>query len=268
MIALLLLFVASDAPAKGAPPVENAWSVLDYGVVDNSADRRSQAVHALAILEGNVHAGKLAEHALKDSNADVRAEAANTLGRMHATSAVPLLKQALNDHEVNVVLSAAGALYELKDPAAYDVYYAVLTGQQKSTQGLLASQLAMLKSRKEMERLAIETGIGFIPFGSLGYQAWKTITRDNSSLVKAAAALRLASDPDSKSGQALAAACKDDSWQVRAAAAQAIAKRGDTTLMHNLTPLLNDPTDAVRYESAASLIWLSQHPRKPRGLRH
>jgi HEAT repeat protein len=267
MIALLLLFIAPDAPAKDAPPVASAWSVLDYGVADNSADRRSQAVHALALLEGNAHAGKLAARALKDSNADVRAEAANTLGRMHAASAAPLLKQALKDQEVKVVLSAAGALYELKDPASYDVYYAVLTGQQKSAPGLVESQLARLKNRKDVESLAIETGIGFIPFGSLGYQAWKTITQDNSSLVKAAAALRLASDPDPKSGQALADACKDDSWQVRAAAAQAIARRGDSALMVNLTPLLNDPTDAVRYQSAASVIWLSQHPHKRRGLR-
>lgn len=267
MIALLVLLSASAPPATKASHVDAAWSVLNYGVQDSNSGRRAEAVHALGLLKGSGHAEKLAETALADENTDVRAEAAITLGRLHATSAIPKLKQALNDQQIKVVVSAADALYELKDPAAFDVYYAMLTGQRKSSQGLVQSQIAILKDPKAVEKLVFETGIGFVPFGSLGYEAWKIITRDDSSLVKAAAALKLADDPDPKSGQALVDACNDEKWQIRAAAAEAIAKRGDLRLLHALVPLLNDSTDAVRYESAASVIFLSQHPHKVRRFR-
>ncbi len=262
MIALLLMLTVPAAPITNQSAVDTAWSVLNYGAAESSSGRRAQAIHALGLLKGNAHAGQLAEHALGDSNTDVRAEAAITLGRLHDTAAIPKLKQALNDQQIKVVVSAADALYELKDSAAFDVFYAMLTGQRKSSEGLLQSQLAMLRDPKAVEKLAFETGIGFVPFGSMGYEAWKIITRDDSSLVKAAAALKLADDPDPKSGQALAEACNDSKWQVRAAAAEAIAKRGDMALLPALTPLLNDSNDAVRYESAASLIWLSKHPHK------
>jgi HEAT repeat protein len=268
MIALIVLLFAPDGPPKTATPLENAWSVLEFGVKESKAERRAETVHALGSLKNNARAEHLAEQALKDSNDDVRAEAASSLGRMNATSAIPALKQALDDEQIKVVLSAADALYELDDPASFDVYYAILTGQRKGSQGLLESQLARLKNRKAMEQLVFETGIGFVPFGSIGYEAWKTITRNDATIVKVAAALRLANDPDPASGRALVNACQDDKWQVRAAAANAIAKRGDTALLKVLTPLLIDENDTVRYESAASLIWLSQHPHKIRRLRH
>lgn len=262
MIAPLVMLFASAAPVKTLTPVENAWSVLQYGVKDNSSDRRAQAVHALGSLLQNHRAQNLVEPALKDSSTNVRAEAATSLGRMKATSAIPALKKALDDDEIKVVLSAADALYNLHDPAAYDVYYAILTGERKGTPGLVESQLNRLKNRKDLEKLVFETGIGFVPFGSIGYEAWKTITQSDATLVKVDAALKLAKDPDPASGRALANACEDDKWQVRAAAAHAIATRGDTALLKTLIPLLNDDSDTVRYESAASLILLSSHPHK------
>lgn len=260
MISLLLFIVA--APAVPASSIDTAWSVLEYGVKESSSDRRVKAIRALGMLKDNRRAQKLVEPALKDSTTDVRVEAAAALGRMHAVSAAPKLKEALKDNEISVVLSAADALYELKDPAAYDVYYAVLTGRRKSTQGLLQTQLAMLRNRKALEKLAFETGIGFVPFGSIGYEAWKRLTSNDSALVKAAAALKLAQDPDAESERALVNACDEDDWQVRAAAAQAIAQRGNRKLLSVLTPLFNDSNDAVRYESAASAIWLYHHPHR------
>lgn len=258
---VVILFLAA-LPAKNPTPVENAWSVLQYGIKENSSDRRAQAVHALGSLSQNARAENLVEPALKDSDRNVRAEAATSLGRMNATSAIPALKKALNDEEIKVVLSAADALYKLHDPAAFEVYYAILTGERKGTPGLVESQLNRLRNRKELEKLVFETGIGFVPFGSIGYEAWRTITRNDATLVKVDAALKLAKDPDPASGRALVETCQDDKWQVRAAAAHAIATRGDIALLKTLIPLLNDTSDTVRYESAASLIWLSSHPHK------
>ena len=264
MIAPLILLFVPAAPAITLTPIENAWAVLQYGLKETSADRRAEAVHALGSLVQNPRAEGLVEPALKDNDRNVRAEAASSLGRMNAASAIPALKKALEDNEIKVVLSAADALYNLHDPAAFDVYYAILTGERKGTPGLLESQLDRLKNRKALEKLVLETGIGFVPFGSIGYEAWKTITRNDATVVKVDAALRLANDPDPASGRALVNACQDDKWQVRAAAAHAIATRGDMTLLKTLVPLLNDESDTVRYESAASLIWLSSHPHKLR----
>ena len=111
-----------------------------------------------------------------------------------------------------------------------------------------------------MEKLAFETGIGFVPFGSMGYQAWKTVTRDDATPVRVAAAAKLANDPDPKSGEALARMCSDKKWQIRAAAADAIAMRGDPSLAQSLVPLLVDDNDIVRCEAAAAVIRLCAAP--------
>lgn len=263
IIAPLLMLFVPPAQTDKRTAIENAWSVLEYGVKDNNSQRRAQAVHALGSLIQNARAEGLAKAALRDSNSNVRAEAANSLGRMNAADAIPALKKALGDGDIKVVLSAADALYNLHDPAAFEIYYAIVTGKRKGTEGLLESQLDRLKNKKAMEQLVFETGIGFVPFGSIGYEAWKTIMRNDATLVKVDAALKLARDSDPATGRALADACQDDKWEVRAAAARAIALRGDSALLKVLIPLLNDDSDPVRYVSAASLVWLSSHARQP-----
>lgn len=110
----------------------------------------------------------MAEVALNDADKDVRSEAATSLGRMNARQARPRLRACLNDNEIQVVLACTNALYLFKDPVAYQVYYALLTGNRKSSQGLPQSQLNTLHDRKQLEKLAFETGIGFVPFGGMG----------------------------------------------------------------------------------------------------
>lgn len=243
-----------------APPLDDAWTVLKQGVEDKSQYRRANAVHALGLLPKNARAQAMAEQALTDGNAEVRVEAATALGEMGAVSSRQKLKDALNDKDAKVVVSAANALYVLKDPAAYEVYYALLTGERKSSAGLLQSQLNILKDRKALEKMIFETGVGFVPFGGMGYQAWKTVTADDTSPVRAAAAEKLATDPDRKSAEALARFCSDKKWRVRVAVVDAIAKRGDPTLEDALVPLLVDENDAVRDMAAAAILRLAGLP--------
>jgi len=257
------LAVSADkdfAAAPETPPVEIAWTVLQGGVLSSNAERRVKAIRALELLPHNRKAERWAEKALSDGNTDVRAQAAAVLGSMNAIGAKSQLHNALKDKEVKVVIAAAGALYEMKDPAAYDIYYALLTGGRKSSNGLLQSQLDTLHNRKEVEKLALQTGIGFIPFGGMGWEAWKTITKDDDSPVRAQAAQRLITDPDPATGRAFAASCSDKKWQVRVAVVNAIAKRGDPSLLSSVVPLLRDENDTVRYTSAAAVIYLSGRP--------
>jgi HEAT repeat protein len=261
MVALLLLFALETSPAAATKPpsseLDHAWSILEDGIDNKDAGKRAKAVHALGLLRESGRAERCAERALEDENLEVRVEAATALGKLGARAARPKLRHALDDKEVKMVIAATNALYQLKDPIAFDVYYTLLTGERKSSSGLLQSQLDRLRNRKDMEKLAFETGIGFVPFGGMGYEAWKTITHDDSSPVRALAAERLARDPDPKSADALIQSRFDKKWQVRAAVVNAIAERSDRSLLDPAIALMDDDNDNVRYDAAATVVHLS-----------
>ena len=196
--------------------------------------------------------------ALKDEKPDVRVAAAQALGDMGAKSAKPQLIEAINDQDPAVILTAAHALVVLGDERGYGVFYAVLTGERKSGQSLMEQQKKMLNDPKKLAGMGFQAGLGFVPFGGLGYSAFKMFTKDDTSPVLAAAALTLAKDPDPKSGQALStAALQQKKWLVRAAAFDAIAKRGDPSLKGTAVSGLQDEQEEVQYSAAAAVIRLS-----------
>lgn len=255
-VCTLLLLGPCGTFSFAQPHIDKAWGILKGGAGDSSADKRAAATSVLGLLAKDAAAQTLAEKGLKDEKPQVRAAAADALGAMHATSAVPLLKNAIQDKDVTVVLAAAHALYVMKVPAAYEVYYAVLTGEKKSGNGLVADQKKMLSDPKKMGQLGFEVGIGFIPFAGLGIGAINAITKDDASPVRAAAAKLLATDPDAKSGEALVGAASDKSWIVRAAALAAIAQRGDYTMGPRVEAQMDDEKEQVRYLAAATIIHL------------
>ena len=268
LVANLTFLALSGTPPQTEPAhTDQAWTILKDGVGNKNAEKRTKAVQALALLSANRRAEEMAQNMLSDPSPVVRAAAATALGQMGDISARAKLRNALDDREAKVVIAAANALYALKDPVAYDVYYALLTGERKGSSGLLHSELNTLKDRREVERLAFETGIGFVPFGGMGWEAWKTVTKDDTSPVRAAAAEKLAHDPDPMSAEALSNACSDRKWRVRVAAVDAIAKRGDPALLHSLEPLLTDGNDSVRFRTAAAVIrlsWITDDRRRAR----
>src|SRR5262249_28878267 len=107
-------------------------------------------------------------------------------------------------------------------------------------------------------------GVGFIPFGSLATGAFKTLTKDDVSPVRAAAAAQIAHDPDPKSAKALVDALADKKWLVRAAAADALGQRDDPALANSLEPLLTDSEDTVRFTAAAAYIRLTDDSKSHR----
>jgi len=244
--------------AEAQSPAERGWSILQQGVGDRSDEKRAKATHALGLLAKNDRARQMAEAALADRSSEVRAAAATALGQIGLRPSIPKLKEALKDDESEVVFSATSALFLMGDPTANHVYYAVLTGQRKSGEALLESQLEMLKDPQALAKIGFETGVGFIPFGGMGYKVFKSVTHDNVSPVRAAAAQKLASDPDPRSGKALAEAASDEKWLVRASAVSAIAKRGDPELISAVIPLLDDEEDTVRFTAAAAIARLSK----------
>lgn len=255
-VCALLLAAPCARPGFAQAHVDKAWGILKAGLSDSNTEKRAAATAVLGLVAKDTQAQALAEKGLKDEKEEVRAAAAGALGAMHATGAIPLLKAAIQDKDVSVVLAAAHALHEMKDPAAYEVYYAVLTGEKKSGAGLVAEQKKMLSDPKKMAQLGFEQGIGFIPFAGLGLAALNALTKDDTSPVRAAAAKLLATDPDPKSGEALVDAASDKSWIVRAAALHSIATRGDYTLGPRIENSMDDEKEQVRYIAAATVIRL------------
>ena len=259
LVLLFAIALSLSAALVGQTEVERAWTILNQGVADPNDSSREQAVHALGLLVKDERARRLAESSLADPSPDVRAAAATSLGQIGLGASIPKLQEAIKDPESEVVFSATSALFVLGDPSAYQVYYAVLTGQRKSGDALLESQLEMLKDPQALARIGFEAGMGFVPFGGAGYKTIKAFTQDKVSPVRAAAAQKLATDPDPKSGEALAKAASDEKWLVRASAVSAIAQRGDPKLLSALLPLLGDDEATVRFTAAAAVVRLSRH---------
>ena len=252
---MLWVVLASGTLLPARTDVDRAWSMLTDGAADQKADTRVKAIQALGLLQGNVKAQRMAEKVLQtDEKPEVRSAAATALGQMGAKSSAARLKAALNDADPEVVLAAANSLYLLRDPIAYEVYYAVLMGERKSGDGLLESQMNNLKDPKFVAKMAV----GFIPFGGIGYEVYKAFAKDDTSSVRAAAAHRLIRDPDLKSADALAQASSDSKWLVRAAAVDALARRGDPAFLQTAVLLLDDENDTVRYNAAAAVVRLSR----------
>jgi HEAT repeat protein len=261
---------ALEAPAK--PPLslrDRSWEILHGGLEIDSTEKRVKAVTALGLMKGNAEAERLAIAALKDQKTDVRVAAATALGSMHAVRAKMPLEVALDDNEPAVVLAAANSLMLLKDSNfAYDIYYGVLTGTVRTNNGVIKEQIKeqmkILHDKKKIAQLGLEQGIGFIPYGGLGYGMVKTLVKSDNSPMRAAAAKKLALDPDPETAKALVTATQDKNWMVRVAALEAIAERGDRSLIAKVAPALDDDKDDVRYSGAACIARLSALPAKQR----
>ena len=119
-------------------------------------------------------------------------------------------------------------------------------------------QLSTLKDKKKLAELGFEQGIGFIPYAGMGYEAFKTVRKDDSSPVRAAAAKQLARDPNPGTGKALVKTTTDKNWSVRAAALEAISQRGDRSLVSAIATALDDAKDEVRFAAAACVAHLSE----------
>ena len=244
---------------------EKSWNILRESLNDTNTNKRARAVRALGLLTGNAEAEKRAVNALKDEKPNVRQAAAHALGAMRAENAKGNLEEALGDSEPSVVLAAANSLLLLHDDVGYDMYYEVLTGEKRASKGLIKEQLDTLKDKKKVAQMGFEEGIGFIPFGGIGYEIFKTVTKNDSSPIRAAAAKKLAHDPEPDAGEALARAAADKDWKVRAAALDAIALREDASLISRIVSALDDKNDVVRFTAAACVVHLSGRAEKTNG---
>lgn len=255
-------------PAAGEPSVpdlqEKSWQILQSGLRKKKVAERTEAVKALSLIAGNRQAVRFSLRAMRDRNPRVRAAAAATLGDLHATTAIPVLRAAVSDKDPSVMLAATHALYILKDPLAYELYYAILMGDKKTSAGMIQSQIERLKDPKQVAQMGLQEGIGFVPYAGMGYEAYRQLMKHDNSPVRAAAARFLALDPDPTSQDALVqVALADKNVIVRQAALDALAERANSKCIELLAKNLDDDKYPVRYRTAALIIRLGGTDRKP-----
>jgi HEAT repeat protein len=239
------IWLAFGSPAAfSQTPQEKPWEILQAGLSEHKTGKRAAAIEST-------------EKALGDKKPAVRAAAATALGQMGAQSSVPLLKQALADKQNQVFFAAADSLLSMGDPAGYDVYYEILTGERKSGQGLIAAKKKLLTDPSAMVLIGIGIGISYAPYAGYGWMVWRELSKDYATPVRVNALRKLANDPDSRIGEALVKAASDKHWTVRAAALSAIARHGDPSLISSITPHMRDKKAPVRYTAAAAVLRLS-----------
>ena len=259
VLAPLGLCQGQTAPTQG-------WNVLEAGLGQKNASQRVAAVRVLGLLPHDAHAAQLAEQALKDPKPAVRVAAATALGQMQATSAAPQLKEALNDKNLTVVMAAAHALLLINDPACYDVYYGLLTGERKNNSSMIAQEMQVIHDPKQLAAMGFNEGIGNVPFAGMGWEAVQTIMKDRKSGAAAKAALisNLSADPDVRTNAVLVTATQDKNWVLRVAGLEAIAKRGDPALLPDIAKAMGDRKLQVQYTAAAAFVHLSAIPKADR----
>jgi HEAT repeat protein len=257
-VSLVTLLLAAVVPGVPQASSGKAWMVLQAGLSNSNTDNRTVATRLLGGLTKNAQAQDLALKALSDNRPEVRAAAAEALGNMQAKSAIPQLQTLVQtERDAGVAIAAGRALVALGDPLGYAVYYAILTGERKSGASLMENQRKMLNDPKKLANFGFEQGVGFIPFGGLTLSVFRSLTRDDVSPIRAAAAEVLITDPDPRTTEALKAAVADRSWVVRAAAIDALGKRNNPSVIPALEPALYDGREAVRYAAAAAIIRLN-----------
>jgi HEAT repeat protein len=237
---------------------KQAWNILVGGAHGSNMDKRANAIQALGLASGDLEAVRLAEDALGDKEALVRGAAAKALGAFGSPESIPKLQNLLADEDISVALAVGHALVQLKINSGYDVYYSLVVGVRKGRTSPITEELNQMKTPARAIRFAFDQGIGFLPYGGYGMEAYHAWKKRSTAPTRAAAARELAGDPDPRAGHALAKAVSDKDWSVGAAAVEAIAKRGDPALLANIVPAMSDKKDIVRYSAAAAVLRLSR----------
>ena len=261
---LALLAAVTVLPALGRAQTssEKAWRILDAGIAEKNSQHRATAVRVLGLIQRDKRAEDTAKKVLAgDEKEEVRAAAATALGQMRPLNALPALKTALDDKELSVQLAAAQSLIQLGDASGYDLYYDILTGETKTGTGLLKEGMKTAHDPKKIAMFSFEQGIGFVPFAGIGYDAIRTVTKDDTSPVRAAAAKILAKDPDTTTDHALVDAASDKNWIIRVAALEALATRAHPKVLADIEPKMADENYEVRMTAAACVIRLSSLSR-------
>lgn len=266
--ALAVFAVAIAITPALAQPELSAWEVIKQGLTEKNVDKHRQALTAIGTIGPTPQGVQLVEQALKDDTDPlIRQTAAAVLGEMKAPESIPALKAALEDPEGEVQFAAAKALWDMGDKTGRGLIEDVLTGQQKTTEGLVNGMARKgqrkLHDPKGMMILGLKEASGAVlgPF-NLGIVATEQAFKENAAAPgRTLAVAILTEDCDTETIRLLDWAFSyEKSWAVRAAAAKGLGKCGTADNIPKLETGLSDSHEAVAAMSAASIIRLTLKP--------
>ncbi len=270
--ALMLAFGAiaiAEAPFPFAPlrGEAKASSALKQALEAKNPETRKQAVVALSLAGAHEPYLTWLEKMLDDKDVPVRTATITSLLDLKNPHTVPVLQKALHDPTPEVSFAAAKALWTLNDPEGRAALIAILGKDSKTSSGFVSSQMRdtmrLFHTPHDLFLFAFKNGVGFAPVPGLGagVSSLQSILSDNGVSGRAAAALMMATDQTAEVRAALLDALTDKDASVRAAAVHSIAIRGDTKVIGEIEPLMDDLKEPVRLRASAAylrLAWIEQ----------
>jgi len=205
---------------------ESARSTSDASAATHA--RRTDSTVVLALIAR-----------VRDEDADVRAAAAQSLGKLEDPRAVPALVGALSDGEAKVRAAAAEALGKFADPR----------GVKGLTKLLGDSELDVRKAALDA-LTEYESGV---PASAI-----TPLLTDPDADLRHSAAHALGQLHDRSAGSALTPLLRDPSPDVRQAAIESIAELHDVAQASAIVPALNDANADVRQQALEALGELRQ----------
>src|SRR5690349_14707534 len=171
-------------------------------------------------MPGNKKAAEMAEQALQDPDHNVCRAAITALGEMNSKKSLAKIKVLISHSDAKTVLAIAAVLTKFKDPEGYEIYYQVLTGERKEGGSILDG----IKDRKALEKIGVQTAIGFVPFAGIGTGAYDYFKQYGlaQSNVEVIAVAALANDRDPVVEKALVQASLGGKGAVQVAALRAL----------------------------------------------
>jgi len=246
-----------------AQPEKTAWDVLKVGLTDKNPEKRRQAVTATGSIGLLPEAIQSVEQALHDKEPVVRQTAAAELAEMKSTQSIPALKTEVDDSSGEVAFAAAKALWDLGDVSGRELIEDVLTGEHKTSEGLVSGAVQDAKRKmhdpKALAMMGFKEASGALlgPF-NLGIVAAEQAFKDGSAGGRSLAVALLAKKCDPQTKQLLEwAFTYDKNWAVKAAAAKGIGLCGNAESIAKLEQGLSDSHEAVKDMSAAAIIRIS-----------
>jgi HEAT repeat protein len=252
---------------------EQSWRMLESGSESENVRIRTDVIAALSSMEGDEKAIHLIENGLDDRHSQVRRLAASSLGTMHATEAIPHLRQAMNDRNAGVSFAAAEALWKMGDQDGAPIFYAVLLGDHQVEPGFITSHVNDAWSELHDPTALANIGIGEAsgallgPF-SEGVTLARELAKDRGAQARALSATLLGEHPNPDSEKILQDMLDDKNLAVQVSVAKALGGFGDPALIERIAPLLTEKglplfkyADAVHFMAAAAIVRLQNHEK-------
>ncbi|HLG95839.1 MAG TPA: HEAT repeat domain-containing protein [Bryobacteraceae bacterium] len=259
----LFSFFAFATPLL-AQPDKTAWEVLKQGLAEKNVDKHRQALTATGSMGLLPEAIELVEQGLKDMDPLIRQTAAAELGQMKSKPSIPALKAAMDDSDGQVAFAAAKALWDMGDKSGRGLIEDVLTGDEKTSEGVVSGAMRDAKRKmhdpRALAMMGLKEASGALlgPF-NIGIIAAEQAFKDGSAGGRTLAIALLTDECDPQTVRLLDWSFSNDkSWAVKAAAAKGLGKCSTAESIPKLETALSDSHEAVKAMSAAAIIRLSQ----------